>query len=135
MRMLAVAMVLLLAGCECFPAASVQGVAPVRFGVGLCRETEIHRIEFRSADNEVLWRIDAEPPVHAGSIGGEYGVVPTGFVQTFPRTGRVPPLTVDRLSLVVYDDYCVFAEPFCRGTKGYGYDFDRTHWEQPYMKP
>jgi hypothetical protein len=92
MRALISALLLLLAGSECFPGAGVGGSDPVRFGAGLCgRSTEIHRIEFRSADNEVLWRVDADPPLVAEDIEGKYGSSRTGFNRRFLAPARPSP--------------------------------------------
>jgi len=62
--------------------------------------TSILRLELHDQQNQVLWRLDAAPPGRVEQV--DYGVVPVGFTQTVPKSGKPRALTPGEPLLLIY---------------------------------
>lgn len=119
--------VVLTSGCHCVSCPGpeprteppVFTYGPVTF-LGCRSFTEaIHRIEFRAPDDQVVWRLDADPPVRTDDLALCYGEVPAGFRQVRPRAGAPRPLDqLPRGTVIVYGEVYVRAGTFARDPAG-----------------
>lgn len=135
-RLLYTIAISLTVGCHTHPRYQVSSVAkPYRFKLRppiWGKNLNVRRVVFRDENSNLIWKIVVQQPTKTSELNLTYAVIPRGFKQEFPLSGKAPPplSTFDKIGFIVID----VEDWYCRGlplrTNGSQIEIDKATFEE-----